>query len=52
MDRRTIAWQRLADLLPKDAIEAMARNATLDEVPALSEKILKGKIQGRTVITL
>jgi acrylyl-CoA reductase (NADPH) len=52
MERRTTAWRRLADLLPKDALETMARDASLENVPALSQKILKGKIQGRTVINL
>lgn len=50
MEQRTIAWRRLAALLPKDAMEIMIQEASLDEIPALSRKILSGKIQGRTVI--
>jgi len=50
MEQRTVAWRRLAELLPKDALEAMAREASLEDVPALSREILEGKIQGRTII--
>ena len=50
MEQRTVAWRRLAELLPKDVLEAMAREASLEDVPALSREILEGKIQGRTII--
>jgi acrylyl-CoA reductase (NADPH) len=52
MDKREVAWRRLAETLPKTSLKTMARNASLEEVPALSEKILRGDIQGRTVIKL
>ncbi|MFC1639540.1 oxidoreductase [Gemmatimonadota bacterium] len=50
MDKRIVAWQRLSDILSKTALAAMAREASLEDVPALSKKILAGAIQGRTVI--
>lgn len=50
MEQRAVAWQRLAKLLPKKALETMTQEASLADVPALSERILSGKIQGRTVI--
>ena len=52
MEQRTIAWQRLAKLLPKKALETMTQEASLDDVPALSQKILSGGVQGRTVINV
>jgi acrylyl-CoA reductase (NADPH) len=50
MEQRLIAWQRLAELLPKDALEEMAQEAILEDVPGLSQEILRGNIRGRTVI--
>lgn len=50
MDSRVIAWQRLTETLSKKALETMSCEATLEDIPQLSEKILGGKIQGRTVI--
>jgi len=52
MNSREVAWHRLAETLPKEALGTIARDASLDDVPALSKKILKGEIQGRTVIEL
>lgn len=52
MEQRTVAWRRLAEAVSKDALEAMVRDADLEDVPALSEEILAGQIQGRTVIKL
>jgi acrylyl-CoA reductase (NADPH) len=50
MAERTTAWQRLAELVPKEALDAMTEEAGLEDLPALSEKILSGKIKGRMVI--
>jgi acrylyl-CoA reductase (NADPH) len=50
MEQRVVAWKRLAGLLPKHLLETMATEASLEDVPALSQEILKGKIRGRTVI--
>lgn len=47
---RQRAWQRLAQDLPLDALEAAMQVAPLAEVPVLSEQILKGQVRGRTVI--
>jgi len=49
--RRVTAWKRLAQLLAPEQIGLMtAREATLEEIPALSEEILQGKIRGRVVV--
>jgi acrylyl-CoA reductase (NADPH) len=47
---RNEAWSRLARDLPLDILEKMTTVASLAEVPALSEAILKGKIRGRIAI--
>ena len=49
-ERRLIAWPRLARELPMDKLDAMVSVVPLSEVPAQAGKILKGEIQGRTVI--
>jgi acrylyl-CoA reductase (NADPH) len=51
-DKRQIAWKRLARDLPIEKLEAMIQPASLEDVPALGEKILKGQIKGRVVIEL
>jgi acrylyl-CoA reductase (NADPH) len=48
--RRLAAWQRLAELLPAEALELMAQEASLADVPRLSQEIVQGKIRGRVVI--
>jgi acrylyl-CoA reductase (NADPH) len=50
IDRRMIAWPRLARDVPAEKLAAMTRIAPLTEVPSLVDSILKGQVQGRTVI--
>jgi acrylyl-CoA reductase (NADPH) len=52
MGHREVAWQRLSELLPKGHLDRMARDASLEDVPALCQKILVGAIQGRTVVNV
>ncbi len=47
---RVRAWDRIATDLPMDKLESMIRPATLAELPALAEAILKGQVQGRVVV--
>lgn len=49
---RLAAWDRIARDLPMDRLEAMVRPATLSDLPALGEAILKGAVQGRVVVDL
>ncbi len=49
-EKRSIAWQRLADELPLDRLESMIGEVTLEEVPKLAEAIIAGQVQGRTVV--
>ena len=50
IERRRVAWQRLAKDLPPAVLETMTTEVTLDEIPQLGQDILVGKITGRTVI--
>lgn len=49
-ERRRIAWQRLASGLPLDRLDRMTRIASLTDVPALAQAILRGQVRGRVVI--
>lgn len=51
-DRRASAWRRLAEFLPAERIESIARDVSLHEVPALAEQMLKGQTRGRLIVTL
>ena len=47
---RQRAWQRIAQDLPMDKLEAMVQPATLSDLPQLGRDILKGQIKGRVVV--
>ncbi len=49
-ERRREAWQRLADTLPLDKLDEMTTEAALEDLPALAEEILAGKVRGRVVV--
>lgn len=50
-ETRVTAWRRLADLLPADVLDRMTAGVIpLSEVPARSEAILQGAVQGRLVV--
>ena len=48
--RRAEAWARLAKDLDLTKLDAMTGHATLADVPALGEAILKGEVRGRIVV--
>ena len=48
--KRLQAWERLTLNLPLEHLNKMIRVISLEEVPALSQLILKGQIQGRVVV--
>jgi len=48
--RRLVAWDRLARELPLDKLDGMSNVAALAELPDLAGKILRGQVQGRTVV--
>jgi acrylyl-CoA reductase (NADPH) len=49
-ENRVRAWQRLAADLPLENLNAMIREVSLAEVPALGAQILEGRIKGRIVV--
>ena len=49
-ENRLPAWQRIAEALPMDKLEAMVHPATLTDLPELGAQILKGQIKGRVVV--
>jgi acrylyl-CoA reductase (NADPH) len=49
-ERRVTAWQRLAREFPLELLSRIARTVSLDDVPALAEQIVQGKVQGRIAV--
>lgn len=50
VEPRQTAWRRLAEQLPMDKLDAMTNVVPLKDTVELGGKILKGQVQGRTVI--
>lgn len=50
--RRKAAWERLVRDLPLSALDKMTQIASLEELPTLSQQIIKGQIRGRVVVDL
>jgi len=48
--RRRAAWAALAKDMPRDALAALAETARLEDLPALSDSILKGGVRGRVIV--
>lgn len=49
-DNRLRAWERIAQDLPMDKLNAMVQPATLSDLPRLGADILKGQVKGRVVV--
>lgn len=47
---RLRAWERIANDLPMDKLEAMVHPATLSDLPQLGRDILQGQVKGRVVV--
>jgi acrylyl-CoA reductase (NADPH) len=52
IERRRVAWSRLARELPSEAIDTMIETVRLQDLPECAEKILKGQVRGRIVVDL
>jgi acrylyl-CoA reductase (NADPH) len=50
IERRRIAWPRLARELPMDKLDRLTATVALADLPQLAERILKGQVRGRTVV--
>ena len=51
-ERRSTAWTRLASELPRDRLEGITREVTLDEVVTMGRQILDGEVRGRTLVNV
>jgi len=51
-ENRLRAWERIANDLPLEKLNAMIKPATLADMPQLGKDILEGKIKGRMVVDL
>jgi acrylyl-CoA reductase (NADPH) len=51
-ERRLIAWQRLAELLPASFFELACEQISLENVADYAAKIIQGQVKGRIVIKL
>lgn len=49
---RLAAWQRIAQDLPMDKLDALTREATMEDLPRLGKDILAGQVQGRVVVKI
>lgn len=49
-DQRIEAWRRLATDIDRDVLETMVTEATLDDLPELAQRILRGQVRGRVVV--
>ena len=52
IERRRVAWARLARELPAETLEAITETVPLAALPALAGKILEGGVRGRIVVDL
>ena len=51
-DNRLRIWQRLVEDLPMDKLDTLTEEIPLADVPKAANKILKGQVRGRLVVTL
>lgn len=47
---RLAAWQRIAQDLPLDKLDALTVEASFDDLPRLGQEILAGQVRGRVVV--
>lgn len=50
VERRTIAWQRLANELPESSYDNIGQVIGLDEVEQAARAIMKGQVKGRVLV--
>jgi len=52
LKRRLAAWERIVADLPVEKLDSLSREVALEALPDLAASILKGGIQGRTVVNV
>lgn len=50
LERRKLAWERLAAEMPAELLEAAMQTIGLEGVPEYAERILAGQVRGRVVV--
>ena len=50
LERRRVAWARLAHELPRESLRRMTRVEPLSRLPELAQQLLRGEVQGRIVV--
>ena len=48
--RRVEAWRRLDEDLDRELLASMTTTVGLDEVPAVADEVLAGRVRGRVVV--
>lgn len=51
-EKRVVAWQRLQQDLPANALGSISQIIGLEQVTEYAEKIIQGQVQGRTLVDL
>ncbi|MBV9248108.1 MAG: oxidoreductase [Acetobacteraceae bacterium] len=49
---RESAWKRIAETVPGEVLDKMSRIVRLEDVAALADEILKGRVRGRVVVEI
>lgn len=50
MERRRVAWERLAKEMPESAYAKIGQVVPLEEVKQVAQEVIEGKIQGRVLV--
>jgi len=51
-DKRLAAWQQVVELLSDSFYEQACQKISLHQVPEYADKIIKGQVTGRVLVTL
>ena len=52
LDKRLVAWEQVIKILPDSFYQQACQKVRLKDVPSFAEKIIKGQVTGRVLITL
>ncbi|WP_438466829.1 MDR family oxidoreductase [Marinomonas sp. PE14-40] len=52
IEKRLAAWEQVVDILPESFYQAACQKISLKDVPSYAEKIIKGQVTGRVLVTL
>jgi acrylyl-CoA reductase (NADPH) len=52
IERRRLAWSRLAKELPLEKLDSTIKTVTLETITDLAPEIIAGKVRGRVVVEI